>query len=297
MSTFDQLYQNCRLCPHRCGINRLSGERGICRAPATPKIAKTMLHQWEEPCLSGTRGSGAVFFTHCNLKCVYCQNYRISQEDQGREISVEALAEEFIKLQGQGAHNINLVSPTPYLPSLIDSLILAKQRGLAIPVIYNTNGYELPEVIGRLNGLVDIFLPDLKYYSNPVAERLSAAPAYFQTATAAILTMFEQVGPPQFTADNLMTRGLLIRHLVLPNHLEESRAVLKWIRRSLPQSVYISLMAQYFPTYQAKHFTELNRCLTPQEYETMVDYCLELGLENGFTQEVAAADESYVPDF
>jgi len=269
----------------------------MCQAPSTPKIAQTMLHQWEEPCISGTLGSGTVFFSHCNLKCIYCQNYRISHEGRGRELSVAALADVFLDLQKQGAHNINLVSPNPYLPSIAAALTLAKKDGLSIPVIYNTNGYELPDSLEYLDGLVDIYLPDLKYFSTTVSAELSGINDYFETATVAILAMFKQVGSPRFDQAGLLTRGLLIRHLVLPNHHDESKRVLDWIRQNLPLTIYISLMAQYFPAYQAAENPKINRLLTEAEYDEVVDYCLDLGLENGFTQEISAADPKYTPEF
>jgi putative pyruvate formate lyase activating enzyme len=297
MNTCDQLYQSCHLCPRQCGADRAKGATGICQAPAAPKVARAMLHHWEEPCISGSRGSGAVFFSHCNLQCVYCQNYLISQEGRGRGLSVAALAETFLNLQKQGAHNLNLVSPTPYLPSIVDALTIAKKDGLSLPVIYNTNGYELPAVLEHLDGLIDIYLPDFKYYTSEVAAELSGAPDYFVRAATAILNMFKQVGPPRFDQTGLMTGGLLIRHLVLPNYLDESKRILEWISQNLPQTVYLSLMAQYFPTYQASENPRLNRALTQAEYNEVVDYCLELGLENGFIQEISAADFRYTPEF
>jgi putative pyruvate formate lyase activating enzyme len=297
MNTFDHLYQSCPLCPRQCGADRTKGATGICQAPAKPKVARIMLHQWEEPCISGSRGSGTVFFSHCNLQCVYCQNYLISQEGRGREITSVALAEMFINLQNQGAHNLNLVSPTPYLPSIVDALTIAKKDGLSIPVIYNTNGYELPAMLEHLNGLIDIYLPDLKYYSNTVSARLSGINDYFKRATAAILAMFNQVGVPQFDKDDLITRGLIIRHLILPNHLAESKRILDWIRVNLPPTIYLSLMAQYYPAYQAARHPEINRLLTHTEYDEIVDYCWDLGLKNGFIQEISAADPRYTPKF
>jgi putative pyruvate formate lyase activating enzyme len=297
MNTLDHLYQPCHLCPRQCGADRTKGATGFCRAPAVPKVARTMLHHWEEPCISGSRGSGAVFFSHCNLKCVYCQNYPISQQGRGRELAVAALAAIFLDLQKQGAHNLNLVSPTPYLPSIAAALTLAKKDGLSLPVIYNTNGYELPASLKYLEGLVDIYLPDFKYYSNAVSAELSGINDYFEKATTAILTMFHQVGVPQFNPDELITRGLLIRHLVLPNHLEESKRILDWISRNLPPAIYLSLMAQYYPAYQASRHPKINRLLTQAEYDTVVDYSWDLGLKNGFTQEISAADSRYTPEF
>lgn len=297
MNKFEQLYQSCHLCPRQCGTERTKGATGFCHAPAAPEIAKTMLHQWEEPCISGCRGSGAVFFSHCNLKCVYCQNYLISQEGHGREITVNELVKTFLNLQEQGAHNLNLVSPTPYLPSIIMALTEAKKKGLSIPVVYNTNGYELPASIEYLDGLVDVYLPDLKYYSNTVSTELSGIADYFEITAAAILAMFNQVGVPQFNQDGLITKGLLIRHLVLPGYLEESKQILDWISKNLPHTIYVSLMAQYYPAYQATRHPKINRLLTQAEYDEIVDYCWDLGLENGFTQEISAADPKYTPEF
>jgi putative pyruvate formate lyase activating enzyme len=297
MKNILELYHNCNLCPRSCGVDRRHGQLGACKAPASPKVAKTMLHQWEEPCISGARGSGAVFFSHCNMQCVYCQNYPISQEGRGRELTVATLSETFLSLQEQGAHNLNLVSPTPYLPSISAALILAKKEGLYLPVIYNTNGYELPASLAYLDGLVDIYLPDLKYYSNTVSATLSGINDYFERATAAISAMFQQVGSPRFDRDGLITKGLLIRHLVLPNHLEESKRILEWIGANLPSTIYLSLMAQYYPAYQAVQHPKINCLLTQAEYDEVVDYAWDLGLENGFIQEIAAADPRYTPEF
>jgi putative pyruvate formate lyase activating enzyme len=278
-------------------VDRTQGATGICRAPANPKVARTMLHHWEEPCISGARGSGTVFFSHCNLQCVYCQNYLISQEGRGRELTVAALMETFLSMEKQGAHNLNLVSPGPYLPSIVAALTLAKKSGLSIPVIYNTNGYELPASLGYLEGLVDIYLPDFKYYSNAVSAKLSGIDDYFDKTAAAIRKMFHQVGPPRFDGEGLLTGGLLIRHLVLPGHLDESKRILAWISQNLPPTIYLSLMAQYYPAYRASQTPAINRLITEAEYDAIVDYCLDLGLENGFTQEISAADPRFTPDF
>ncbi|HPT87433.1 MAG TPA: radical SAM protein [Bacillota bacterium] len=293
----NSFYQSCIICPHQCGINRNQGQLGRCLAPARPKIAKTMLHLWEEPCLSGTRGSGAVFFSHCNLRCIFCQNYAISQEENGRELTEIELSDLFLSLEQQGAHNINLVSPTPYVPSIVQALKIAKEKGLKIPVIYNTNAFDSPESIALLDGLVDIYLPDLKFYSPEVSQCLAGTREYFSHATKAILTMLEQVGPTYINEEGMMTRGVLIRHLILPGYLEESRVILRWIRDFLPREVYLSLMSQYFPTHRAVHHPKLNRTLNPEEYEAIIDYFLDLGLENGFTQDLDSADPQYVPDF
>lgn len=293
----NHLYRSCIICPHQCGVNRNQGQLGRCMAPARPKVAKTMLHQWEEPCLSGTRGSGAVFFSHCNLHCIFCQNHTISQEGNGRELTEAELAEIFFALEKQGAHNINLVSPTPYVPSIVKALQIAKEKGLRIPVIYNTNGFDSPQSIALLDGLVDIYLPDLKFHHAEVSGNLAGTRKYFSCATEAILAMLEQVGPTYINDEGMMTRGVLIRHLILPGYLEESRAILRWIRDFLPKEVYLSLMSQYFPTHQAVRHPLLNRTLNPEEYEAIIDYFIALDLENGFTQDLTSADAQYVPDF
>ena len=292
-----EAYHHCTICPHQCGVDRYGSHRGICRAPARPKIAKTMLHHWEEPCISGTRGSGTVFFSHCNLGCLFCQNYEISHQGLGEEVSEETLAKIFFSLQEQGAHNLNLVSPTPYLPSIAVSLDLAKNKGLEIPVVYNTNGYELPASLAILNGFVDIYLPDLKYYQRENAQKLAGAGDYFSWATAAITAMFEAVGPTMIGADGLLQKGLLIRHLILPGHLAESKRILDWVKSAIPETVYLSLMSQYFPTFQSHVLPALNRRLTQAEYDEVLDYFLEIGLINGFSQELTSATKDFLPQF
>ncbi|WP_227765193.1 radical SAM protein [Zhaonella formicivorans] len=291
------LLENCTLCPRQCGVNRLAGELGYCRCGANIKVAKAFLHQWEEPCISGVTGSGTVFFSHCNLNCVFCQNYRISQEHLGREITIEQLAQIFLKLQAQGAHNINLVSPTLYVPHIAEALLLAKKAGLSVPVIYNSNGYDSMPALQAISGLVDIYLPDLKYYDDFLAQKYSKAPRYFHFASQAVLEMHRQVGNPVFSSDGLLTQGLIIRHLLLPGFLEQSKQILSWIKQNLPSDVYLSLMAQYTPLYQAACYPELNTKVTASEYETLIDFFFAIGLENGFVQELEAASDEFVPDF
>lgn len=288
---------SCRLCPRACGIDRTAGKTGFCRAPLKPKVARAALHFWEEPCLSGEQGSGAVFFSHCNLKCVFCQNYRISQEHYGREVDIPTLASLFLNLGSQGAHNINLVSPTPYIPQVAAAIKKARSSGMKIPVVYNSNAYEEASALAQLEGLVDIYLPDLKYARPESAGVFSGAPDYFPAATKAILEMYRQAGLPSFDAKGLMTRGLMIRHLVLPGQLADTFQVLSWIAGNLPREVYVSLMAQYFPAHRAVHTPPLNRRLTRREYNRAVDTLLKLGLESGYVQELTAADECYVPPF
>jgi len=253
-----ELYK-CELCPRKCGVDRNMGEKGFCGATSDIVVAKAYLHRWEEPPISGTRGSGTVFFSHCNLKCLFCQNYRISQENYGRVISVEKLADIFVHLQDMGAHNVNLVTPTVYIPQIKDAIILARGKGLKLPVVYNTSAYENVEALEMLDGLVDIYLPDLKYYDDTLATRYSGAKDYFFYATRAIMEMFRQVGEPRFDSDGIMTGGLMIRHLLLPGKVEDSKKVLDWIRDNLPSGVYVNLMSQYTPYYKAVNYPELNK--------------------------------------
>ncbi|KLU59262.1 radical SAM superfamily protein [Peptococcaceae bacterium CEB3] len=287
----------CRACPWECGKDRALGEKGVCRAAARPRVARASLHTWEEPCISGSRGSGTVFFSHCNLSCVFCQNYKISQEGFGREVTVGELADIFLNLQAQGAHNINLVSPTHYPEPVREALLGARARGLRVPVIYNTNAYEKAETLGGLEGLIDVYLPDLKYFSDEYARRYSRAEGYFARASQAILEMLRQVGVPRFDGDGLIQRGLLIRHLVLPGLLDDSKEVLRWIAQTLPRDVYVSLMGQYTPVYQASRYSELARHLTEEEYDEAIDFFFSLGLENGFAQDLDSGDSAYIPEF
>jgi len=289
--------RTCRLCPRACGVNRADNETGFCRAPFNPKVSRAGLHFWEEPCLSGVQGSGAVFFSHCNLKCVFCQNYQISQEHHGWEVDIPTLASIFLDLESKGAHNLNLVSPTPYIPQIAEAIKKARLSGMKIPLVYNSNAYEEASALVQLEGLVDIYLPDMKYARPESAGQFSGAPDYFPAAAKAILEMFRQAGLPSFDANGLMTGGLMIRHLILPGHLADTFAVLDWMAVNLPRGVYVSLMAQYFPAYLAARTPPLDRRLTRREYNRAVDYLLKLGLESGYVQELSAADESYVPSF
>jgi len=292
-----QALTNCKICPRECGENRLQGKVGFCGAGAVLKIASAFLHRWEEPFISGERGSGTVFFSHCPLRCVFCQNYLISQEGKGREYSLDQFVRLCLDLQEQGAHNINLVSPTHYVPLLAEGLKQARERGLKIPIVYNTNGYERIETLRLLEGLVDIYLPDLKYYDDDLALRYSAAPGYFAVASAALQEMHRQVGNPRFGADGMLEKGLVVRHLVLPGLGDDSKKLLTWLKEKLPKEVYLSLMSQYTPVYQVAKYPELNRKLTAAEYKEVIEHFLELGLENGLTQELTAADPAYIPDF
>ncbi len=288
---------SCNLCPHNCKVNRLEGKIGRCKCNAKVKIALASLHYYEEPCISGKNGSGTVFFSNCNLNCKYCQNYEISQLGKGREIEIEELAKIFLAEQEKGANNINLVTPTSYVYHIIEALDIAKKNGLNIPIIYNTNGYENIETIELLKGHIDVYLPDLKYYSNELSKKYSGIDNYFENATKAIKVMYEQVGTPVFNEDGIIQKGVIIRHLVLPNHILNSKHILKWIKENMPSDIYVSVMAQYFPTYRAKEDELINRKLTKKEYKQIEEYLYSLDLENGYIQELGEYEEKYVPKF
>lgn len=288
------MLEKCVICPHNCGVNRLDGQVGRCKSRDTVKIALYSTHNFEEPCISGKRGSGTVFFSNCNMNCVFCQNYEISQKGKGKEISIEELADIFIKQQKKDVENINLVTPTSYVPQIIEAIKIARGNGLRLPIVYNTNGYEKVETLKMLEGYIDIYLPDLKYSDDLLAKRLSKVDNYFQIATNAIREMHRQTGRAIFNDDGIMQKGMIIRHLVLPNHILNSRRVLKWINDNM-SDVYVSVMAQYFPTYKAKEIEDINRKLTKEEYEEIENYLYRLNLENGYIQELGEHEEEYVP--
>ena len=287
---------NCNLCPRRCGVNRTK-RVGFCGAGEKVRIALVSLHQWEEPCLVGAKGAGTVFFSYCNLRCVYCQNHAISHGGQGVEVTTERLAEIFLEQQARGAATLDLVTPTHYVPQIIAALDIAKARGLTLPVVYNSSAYENVETIEALKGYVDIYLPDMKYMSAASGGEYSAAADYFAAASAAITRMVEQVGPVQFTADGQLRRGVLVRHMVLPGHRHESMDIVKWLWETFGKTVQVSLMNQYTPMYKAAEHKPLNRRLTTFEYDSVVDYALQLGMENAYIQERRSASAEFVPDF
>lgn len=287
----------CTICPNNCKVNRCIGEIGICKATDKVKIALSSLHYWEEPCISGENGSGTVFFSNCNLKCKFCQNYKISHEGKGREISVEELADVFIELQKKNANNINLVTPTIYAYQIIEAIKIAKKKGLTIPIIYNSNAYENVQTIKDLEGYIDIYLPDLKYYYDDLGEKYSGVKNYFENAILAIKEMYRQVGSPILDENGFIKKGLIIRHLVLPNNIDNSKKVLEWIDTNIDPNVYISIMAQYFPCYQAKEIKDLNRKLTVEEYEEIEKFLQNTGIENGYMQDLGEHEEEYVPEF
>ena len=289
----------CNQCPRKCNKERREGDTasyGYCQVSVRPKVARAALHFWEEPCISGEEGSGTVFFSGCNLRCVYCQNVEIAAGVRGKEISVERLAEIFLELQEKGANNINLVTPSHYYMQIKEALLLVKEK-LHIPVIANTSSYESVEVLREMEGLIDIYLADYKYASRELAAKYSHAADYPQVAAEALKEMFRQVGEPEFDERGMMKKGMIIRHLLLPGCLEDSKAVLHFLYDTFGDSVFISIMNQYTPLSHVEEYPELNRRVTEEEYEEIVDYAIELGIENGFIQEGETAEESFIPAF
>ena len=322
---------DCALCPRECHVNRNAGQTGYCGQTSDIVAARAALHMWEEPCISGTNGSGTVFFGGCNLHCVFCQNYSISKNGNmngniGKTVSVSRLSEIYLELQDKGAHNINLVTPTHYIPQIIESLESAKNQGLKIPIVYNTGCYEKVDTLKLLEGCIDIYLPDLKYFSPVISSRYSNAPDYFMYASAAIKEMFRQVGSPVFEmplsdgsenlkasvrenpdiSDNitldisesaLMKKGVIVRHLLLPDCVDDSRQILKYLYQAYGNNVYISIMNQYTPMPQVAALPSLSRKVTEQEYDALIDYAISLGIENAFIQEGSTASENFIPAF
>ncbi len=284
----------CTICPHNCKINRTKNP-GRCKSTDKIKIALYSIHNFEEPCISGEKGSGTIFFSNCNMNCVFCQNYEISQLGRGKEITIEELANVMIKQQERNVQNINLVTPTSYALHIVEAIKIARKKGLKIPIVYNTNGYESVETLKLLEGYVDIYLPDLKYYYDDLAKKYSKVDNYFEIATKAIQEMYRQVGTPVLDENGVMKKGLMIRHLILPNEVQNSKKVLKWVKENIDSNVYVSIMAQYFPTYKAKEIPEIARKITKEEYEKVENYLYELDLENGYIQELGEHEEEYVP--
>ena len=290
------MLEKCDICPRECKVNRIEGQVGNCKASDKIEISLVSLHMYEEPCISGENGSGTIFFSHCNLHCMFCQNYEISQNiNKGREITIEELSDIMINQQEKGAHNINLVTPTMYANHIKEAIKIAKEKGLNIPIIYNSNGYEKVETLKELEGYIDVYLPDLKYYSDEIAIKYSKAPNYFEVASKAILEMVRQVGSPKFDENGIIQKGVMIRHLVLPNHIQNTKNILKWIKENIPEEVYINVMAQYFPTYKAKEDDLINRKLTRKEYKEIEKYFYLLDFKNGYIQELGEHEEEYVP--
>lgn len=289
--------EKCLVCPRQCGVDRQK-QNGFCGVPEQMTVARAFLHMWEEPCISGTRGSGTIFFSGCNLKCIYCQNYQISQQSYGKVISMERLSQIILELIEKGAHNINLVNPSHYVKPISQVLCSLKSSNLLmVPVVYNSNGYETVEALKWMEGLVDVYLPDMKYFTDKAAEKYSRAKDYPEVSRGAILEMYRQVGSPVLDASGLIKKGLIIRNLILPGHTRESIHILDWISENLPKSVYVSLMSQYTPYFAAYKYPEINRPITRFEYAKVVSHLNKLGFENGYIQERESSDTQYIPDF
>lgn len=290
----------CDLCPRKCLVDRKKGEKGICGQTENLKVARAALHFWEEPCISGDAGSGAVFFSGCPLHCVFCQNENIANGTVGKEISLERLVDIFLELQEKGANNINLVTPGHFVPQIVKALDQARMEGLTLPVVYNTSSYETVDTIKMLEGYVDIYLPDFKYMSPVLSKKYSHAPDYAEVAKAAIAEMVRQTGKAVFVngdEDNLILRGTIVRHLTLPGCMEDSMQILKYLHETYGDTIYISIMNQFTPLPNLEKYPELNRKITDEEYEALVDYAIEIGIENGFIQEGDTAEESFIPAF
>lgn len=287
-------YEKCTLCARACGVNRYENA-GACGMKSKMKIARAALHLWEEPIISGTRGSGTIFFSGCSLSCIYCQNHEISRGESGIEVSVERLSQIMLELQEKGAHNVNLVTPTHFTPEISPAIKLAREQGLNLPIVYNTGSYDSVENVRSLSGLVDVFLPDLKYYLSETSDAFSKAPDYSLVARKAIDEMVRQVGEPIFNAEGIMTRGVVVRILLLPGHVAEAKLSLKYLYDTYGDKIYVSLMNQYTPMPNMP--SPLDRRVTRAEYAQLTDYAGKIGLKNGFTQEFGTASESFIPPF
>ena len=293
----ESFMKECRVCPRNCGADRLSDQKGFCRAGAEIILARAALHMWEEPCISGKEGSGAVFFSGCSLGCKFCQNRQISRGQTGKKVTADRLADIFLELQQQKANNINLVTAGPFLPQVAEAIEKSRNRGLQIPVVYNSSGYEKSEMLKLLEGLVDIYLPDFKYMDPELAEKYSYARDYPEVAKEALKEMVRQTGTPEFDRRGIMKKGVIVRHLLLPGHVKDSRRVLEYLLSTYEKEIYISLMNQYTPMPAMKDDPRLSRKVTDREYQRLIDYGLQLGLENGFIQEGETAKESFIPEF
>ncbi len=284
--------KKCNLCPRNCLVDR-SKTTGVCGCSDKMVIAKAYLHMWEEPCISGNNGSGTIFFSGCNLKCIFCQNYEISKDIVGHYVSIEDFSKICLNLQKQGANNINLVTPTPYVPLIIEGIKLAKENGLTIPIVYNTSSYENIDTIKMLDGIIDIYLPDLKYYDDKYAVMYSHAPNYFEYATKAINEMYKQVGTPIFNKDGIMVKGVIVRHMMMPNLLDDSKRIIKYLYDTYKDNIYISIMNQYTPVRKCK-IPILNKKVREEVYDDIIDYAWNIGIRNAFIQEGDTQDESFI---
>ena len=289
------LLKECNLCPRKCGVNRYQ-QKGFCGATNRVKLAYYSLHMWEEPVISGSKGSGTIFFSHCNLRCIFCQNKKISIDGYGKEISNKKLGEIMLTLQDKGAHNINLVTPTHYVPQIASVLHKIKDKELHIPIVYNTSSYENIGTLMAMRNLVDIYLADLKYYDDELAYKYSMCKDYFEVATMAIDEMVRQVGPAEIGKDGLMKKGVIVRVLVLPGHVRDAKEIINYLYKTYHDDIYISIMNQYTPVNTCS-YDNLNRKLTEEEYDEVINFALTIGVDKAFIQEGETANESFIPDF
>lgn len=296
-NNWKEIFKVCTLCPRNCRVDRTVGEKGFCRETDQLMAARAALHMWEEPCISGTQGSGTVFFSGCSLRCVFCQNASIASGSVGRPIRVERLSEIFLELQSQGAANINLVTPGHFAPLIVDALDLARKQGLKLPIVYNSSGYESIQTLHQLEGYVDVYLPDFKYMNPVMAAKYSHAPDYPLIAKEAVEEMVRQTGVCQFDEKGMIKKGTIVRHLVLPGYIKDSMKVVEYLYNTYKDSIFISLMNQYTPLPRAADYPEINRRLTTYEYEKVVSHALSLGVTNGYIQKGKTAKESFIPAF
>lgn len=288
----------CNTCPRKCGADRDNGKIGYCGEGAAIRVARTSLHQWEEPCITGKYGSGTVFFSGCNLKCIFCQNHNIADSSVGQVFSAEELAEAFLRLQEKKATNINLVTAGHFAEQIIPAIYMAKEKGLHIPIVYNSSGYESVQSLQKLEGLVDVYLPDCKFFDSELSKNYARAADYFEVAKAAIAEMVRQVGEPKFDEQlGTMTKGVIVRHLVLPGHTKDSMMILKYLHETYGNQIYVSIMNQFTPVIRQEIYVNLNRLVTKREYEKVLDYAIKIGIENAFIQEGETAKESFIPEF
>ena len=293
----NELLKKCTLCPRNCQINRNNNELGFCNMSSELMVARASLHFWEEPIISGENGSGTVFFSGCNLKCVFCQNFNISNNNFGKKISIERLSEIFLELQEKGAHNINLVTPTHFVPQIIESIKISKKSGLSIPIVYNSSGYENVETIKLLDGYIDIYLPDFKYFNNKNALKYSKCPNYFEHASAGLEEMIRQVGNPKFDKNGMLKKGVIVRHMLLPGLLDDSKKIIHYLVNKYDDKIFISIMNQYTPTENLEKYPEINKIVDNKEYQELIDYAIDIGIKNGFMQEGETQKTSFIPEF
>lgn len=291
----EELLNKCEICPRKCKVNRNNGELGYCKASNKMKIGGYHLHMWEEPIITGKNGSGTIFFSYCNLRCAYCQNYDLSFDSVGEYITIERLSDIMLELQEMQAENVNLVTPTHYIPLIKNSIVLAKEKGLKIPIVYNTSGYESVESLKTLEGLIDIYLPDFKYYDNSLGKYSSVAD-YFNITSLALKEMYRQVGKPKYNKKGILKKGVIVRHLVLPNNYQDSKKIINYLYQEYKDNIILSIMNQYTITKITK-YPELNQKVDPKEYDNLIDYAYNLGIRNCFTQEEESQSESFIPKF